>query len=348
MMKASVLYGIDDLRYVEDYSTPVLKDNEVMVKVKAAGICGSDVARVLKNGTYHFPTIIGHEFSGEICEVKDKKDDALIGKRVSVFPLKPCFECENCKQGDYEMCEHYDYLGSRCDGGFAEYVAVPKWNLCFLPDNISFESAAMFEPSSVAMHALRRSKMKIGDNIAIVGPGTIGIILCQLAKIAGAGHVFLIGRSNEKLDFARKMGIEDVFNSSEGNAENWIMSKTNNRGVDVALEGTGASASLELCLNIAKASGTVLAMGNPLSDITVSQKSYWKLLRKQLNVIGTWNSAYGTGKSDWQRVMKLVEQGSLHLDNLITHRLGLSELYKGIQMMADPKVYTNKVMIINE
>src|SRR5574344_1882626 len=161
MMKASVLYGIDDLRYVEDYSTPVLKDNEVMVKVKAAGICGSDVARVLKNGTYHFPTIIGHEFSGEICEVKDKKDDALIGKRVSVFPLKPCFKCESCKQGDYEMCEHYDYLGSRCDGGFAEYVAVPKWNLCFLPDIISFESAAMFEPSSVAMHALGRSKMKI-------------------------------------------------------------------------------------------------------------------------------------------------------------------------------------------
>src|SRR5574344_3149512 len=234
MMKASVLYGIDDLRYVEDYSTPVLKDNEVMVKVKAAGICGSDVARVLKNGTYHFPTRRSSDLSGEICEVKDKKDDALIGKRVSVFPLKPCFECENCKQGDYEMCEHYDYLGSRCDGGFAEYVAVPKWNLCFLPDCISFESAAMFEPSSVAMHALRRSGLKIGDSIAIVGPGTIGIILCQLAKIAGAGQVFLIGRSKEKLDFARKMGVEDVFNSSKGDVVTWLKERTAGAGVDVA------------------------------------------------------------------------------------------------------------------
>lgn len=347
-MKATVLYGINDLRYEANYPLPVLKDGEVLVKVRAAGICGSDVARVLKNGTYHFPTIIGHEFSGEVCAVKDTADDMLIGKRVSVFPLKPCFECDNCKQGRYEMCEHYDYLGSRCDGGFAEFVAVPKWNLCFLPDNISFESAAMFEPSAVAMHALRRSGLKIGDDIAIIGPGTIGIILCQLAKIAGADRVFLIGRSKEKLAFAQKMGVTDVFNSSEGNALEWIMQNTNNKGVDVALEGTGASASFEQCLNIAKASGTVLAMGNPLSDISVSQKAYWKLLRKQLNVVGTWNSSFGTSKSDWQRIMNLLAKGELQLDKLITHRLVLSDLYKGIQMMADKNVYTNKVMIIND
>src|SRR5574344_126460 len=347
-MKATVLYGIDDLRYVDDYPAPVLKAGEVMVHVKAAGLCGSDVARVLKNGTYHFPTMIGHEFSGEICGTFDDEDSSLIGKRVSVFPLKPCMTCDNCRQGRYEMCEHYDYLGSRCDGGFAEYVAVPKWNLCFLPDCISFESAAMFEPSSVAMHALRRSGLKIGDSIAIVGPGTIGIILCQLAKIAGAGQVFLIGRSKEKLDFARKMGVEDVFNSSKGDVVTWLKERTAGAGVDVALEGTGAPASLELCLNITKASGTLLAMGNPLSDISLSQQAYWKLLRKQICVVGTWNSSYGTSISDWQKIMKLVANQSLTLEPLITHRLALSELYQGIKMMADPKVYTNKVMIIND
>jgi L-iditol 2-dehydrogenase len=346
-MKATVLYGIDDLRYVDDYPVPVLKAGEVMVRVKAAGICGSDVPRVLKNGTYHFPTIIGHEFAGVVDDVHDDCDRGLIGKRVSVFPLKPCMECDNCRQGRYEMCEHYDYLGSRCDGGFAEFVAVPKWNLCFLPDNISFESAAMFEPSSVAMHALHRSGLKIGDSIVIVGPGTIGMILCQLARIAGAGQVFLIGRSNEKLDFARSMGIDHVFNSSEGDATEWILSHTEGRGADVTLEGTGASASLELCLNMTKASGTLLAMGNPLSDISISQKTYWKLLRKQISVIGTWNSSYGTSVSDWQKIMELVSSGSLLLEPLITHRLTLPELYQGIKMMADKSVYTNKVMIIN-
>jgi L-iditol 2-dehydrogenase len=346
-MKATVLYGINDLRYETDYPLPVLKDGEVLVKVRAAGICGSDVARVLKNGTYHFPTIIGHEFSGEVCAVKDETDNKLIGKRVSVFPLKPCFECDNCKQGRYEMCEHYDYLGSRCDGGFAEFVAVPKWNLCFLPDNISFESAAMFEPSAVAMHALLRSGLQVGDDIAIIGPGTIGIILCQLARIAGAGRVFLIGRSNDKLNFAQQMGVGYVFNSSEGDAVEWIMQNTNNKGVDVALEGTGASASFELCLNIAKASGTLLAMGNPLSDMSVSQKAYWKLLRKQLTVVGTWNSSFGVGKSDWQRILDLLAAGNLQLEKLITHRLALPDLYDGIKMMADKNVYTNKVMIIN-
>lgn len=346
-MKANVLYGVGDLRFV-DVALPRCKEGEVLVKVRAAGICGSDVARVFTTGTYHFPTIIGHEFAGEVVETRDARHRHLSGKRVAVFPLKPCFTCCNCKEGKYELCLDYDYIGSRCDGGFAEYVAVPVWNLLCVPDTISMEAAAMLEPASVAMHALIRSRMRIGDAVAVIGPGTIGMILCRLAMIAGAKDVFLIGRSKEKLDFAVKYGIRNVCDSSVDDVKEWIDSLTGHKGVDIAVEGTGASSSMNLALDVVKSTGTILALGNPLDDMLLQKKAYWKILRKQLSLYGTWNSSYGTGRSDWTQVLDLLEKGRIDLEKLITHRLPLSELSKGLDIMKDKNTYSNKVMIINE
>lgn len=158
-MKANVLFGIGDLKYT-NIPLPRLKSDEVLVKVKAAGICGSDIARVFKTGTYHFPTVIGHEFSGVVSDIGSSTYLSWLGKRVSVFPLKPCFKCNNCKNKEYELCSNYDYLGSRCNGGFAEYVAVPVWNLLEIPDCVCYEEAAMLEPAAVALHALKRSGFK--------------------------------------------------------------------------------------------------------------------------------------------------------------------------------------------
>lgn len=346
-MKANVLYNIGELRCT-DIPKPILKSNEVLVKVRAAGICGSDVARVFKTGTYSFPTIIGHEFSGEVCEVKEKGDSLWIGKRVSVFPLKPCFQCSNCKRGTYELCANYDYLGSRCDGGFAEYVAVPIWNLLEIPDTVDFETAAMMEPASVAMHALRQSNFKKGDTVAVIGPGTIGMILCRLLLLFGAKKVWLIGRSQVKLDFAQKYGIKDTFNSTLSDAAQWIQEQAEGDGIDIVFEGTGAPASLNMGLDIVKSSGEIIALGNPISDMVLNKKSYWKLLRKQLHICGTWNSRFGTSDNDWNGVMSLLKTRELDLSSLITHRLSLDELLTGLNIMRDNTIYSNKVMIIND
>ena len=346
-MKANVLFDINDLRYV-DVPIPTLQPGEALIKVRAAGICGSDVARVFTTGTYHFPTIIGHEFAGEVYEVKDKEDSHWIGKRVAVFPLKPCFHCENCRQGIYELCSHYDYLGSRCDGGFAEYVAVPVWNLLELPVEIDFESAAMMEPVSVAMHALRQSRFKAGDTVAVIGPGTIGLILCKLALLSGAQRVFLIGRTPEKLKFAQQYGIHDTCNSTTDDVKQWIDSQTNGRGVDIMFEGTGASRSLEYGLDMVKPSGVIVALGNPLGDISLSKASYWKIMRKQLSVHGTWNSRFGTSDSDWEKVKTLLQSGQLDLRPLITHRLPMAKLQEGLEIMCNPSVYSNKIMLLND
>ena len=346
-MKAHVLYGIGDLRYVE-IPEPQLHEGEVLVRVKASGICGSDVARVFKTGTYHFPTIIGHEFAGEVCKVSNSCQSHLLGKRVGVFPLKPCFKCENCRNEMYELCTNYDYLGSRCDGGFGEYVAVPEWNLIELPETISFPTAAMLEPASVAMHALSLSGFKEGDIIAIIGPGTIGMILCRLAQIAGARKVILIGRSQPKLDFAKRYGIEYVINSKTDNAIEKVMQLTDGHGVDVAFEGTGASASMNLCLNIVRHSGNILALGNPHGDMQLDKASYWKLLRHQLKIFGTWNSRYGTKDSDWAKIVSLLTDNGIDLESLITHRLNFDQLIHGLNVMQDDRIYSNKVMLINK
>ena len=155
-MKAYVLHHIDGLKY-EDCPMPDCPQGWAIVKVMAAGICSSDIPRIYTKGTYHFPTIPGHEFSGIVESVASTVDEHFIGKHVGVFPLIPCRECEQCKKKNYGMCSHYDYIGSRRNGAFAEYVAAPIWNLIPIADNIPFSLAAMLEPLSVALHAIKHS-----------------------------------------------------------------------------------------------------------------------------------------------------------------------------------------------
>ena len=128
---------------LEERPIPVPGSGEVLVKIAACGVCGSDVGRIMNGGAYHYPLVPGHEFAGTVVEVGPDTDPALVGKNVAVFPLLPCMKCSECASGHYNVCKSYNYFGSRCDGGYAEYVAVPAWNLVFLPDTLSPVLAAM-------------------------------------------------------------------------------------------------------------------------------------------------------------------------------------------------------------
>ena len=156
-MKALVLNDVGKLT-VKDVPVPKVGDDEVLVKVGACGICGSDIPRVYRDGAHVMPLVIGHEFAGTVAED---------GRRVGVFPLIPCMKCECCRNRKYEMCSNYSYLGSRRDGGFAEYVAVPKWNLIDLPESVTMEQAAMLEPMAVAVHAIRQVKPSADDTVVV-------------------------------------------------------------------------------------------------------------------------------------------------------------------------------------
>ena len=341
-MKALNLHGIGDLRY-EDVPMPRRSDGEVLMKIRAVGICGSDIPRVFKKGTYHFPTVIGHEFAGEIVEAEDA---SLIGRGASVFPLLPCGKCEACRTEHYAQCSCYDYYGSRRDGAMAEYLAVKRENLCMMPEGVSYEEAAMCEPTAVAIHAFRKSGAGIGDTILIYGIGTIGLILAQWARTAGVRNIVLVGRTDDKVEFAKKLGFPLAMNGKEESPEKLVQRVTDGRGADACIEGTGESEPWEACIRCARNYGTVVSMGNPVGEMGLSQDGYWKILRKELRIVGTWNSSFGRKEDDWLEAVRAMQDQRLDLQNLITHRFSLAEYKEAFSLMRERREMYCKVMFV--
>jgi L-iditol 2-dehydrogenase len=338
------LHGIGDLRY-EEVPVPAIGPDEVLLEVRAAGICGSDIPRVFEKGTYHFPTIPGHEFAGVIVAA-NPGDEALLGKKAAVFPLIPCGKCAACQIGEYPQCSDYDYYGSRRDGAFAEYIAVKKWNLVFVPESVSFESAAMCEPCAVAVHALSQAGISLGDTVAIFGAGTIGLLAAQAARGWGAAQVVLADVDPKKLDFARELGFRHTVNTKVDDPAEYVRKITDGRGADVALEAAGVSASVEGCLKTAKTFGKVVLMGNPAKNMDIPQKAYWEILRKQLFLKGTWNSSYNDAHNDWRLAVKCMEPGVFDLDKLITHRFNFSDCNKAFELARMREEFYVKIMFI--
>ena len=318
-MKAYVLHGIGDLRY-EDWPKPELRPGWALVKVLAAGICSSDIPRIFTKGTYHFPTIPGHEFCGRVEAVHDGGDSGWVGKRVGVFPLIPCRKCPSCQQGQYETCGHYDYLGSRRDGGFAEYAAVPVWNLIELPDTVSDIQGALLEPAAVALHAVKRAEIAAGDSVCVVGTGAIGLLAGQWAKLLGAGRVAVKGRNEAKRKLVQDCGLE-------------YLVKTDGEQFDRVVEAVGSEAALTEGIQLAAPGGRLVLMGNPDGPRTISQDIYWRILRKQLTLTGTWNSSFGIEDSDWTQALMAMAEGKLRTEAVASHVLSGVELMKGLEMM---------------
>ena len=325
-MKCANLHGINDLRY-EDMPMPECQEDEVLVQVMNCGICGSDIPRVYSKGTYHFPTVIGHEFSGMVVMDPQKE---LEGRKVAIFPLLPCFQCESCKQGNYATCEHYDYYGSRRDGGMSQYIAVKRWNLIFVPDNVSYIEAAMCEPVSVARHAVSKLNIKKGDSLLVSGAGPIGIIVGQWAKSFGAENVYYFDVDERKIEFCKKFGFLEY---------------TKGTRINCVLEGTGYADALSRCLDAVEPGGRMVLMGNPAGDVSMSQCTYWHILRKELTVYGTWNSSYNERQNDWVESIQAMSENKVDVLPLVTHTYDLSECVEAFEMMRSRTEFYNKVML---
>ncbi len=346
-MKSAVLHAIGDIRY-EDVPIPKPNDGEALIRVRTAGVCGSDIPRVMKKGTYSFPLIPGHEFAGEVVEIRgDPKNNVKIGDKVAVFPLIPCGKCPYCQIGEYAQCDDYDYLGSRRNGGFAEYVVAPLDNLVLVPDNVDFECSAMTEPASVALHAIRRTGIDVGDNVVILGAGTIGLILAQWAKICGAGRVFITDIEKDKLKVAMELGFKDCINSAIEDPVEKVIEETNHRGADIAIEAAGTAVTFEQSLRITRKLGKVILMGNISGDVVIPEKTASMILRSQLTIYGTWNSSISVvPKNEWQTALRFMSSGELKLKPLITHRFDLSEVNKAFDMMYNKREFFNKVIFV--
>ena len=354
-MKAWVLEGIGDIR-LENIDKPVPGENEVLVNVRAAGICGSDVPRTYDTGAHKMPLIIGHEFSGI---VEDDATSKWSGKSVGIFPLIPCRKCGPCQSGHYEMCRSYSYIGSRRNGAFAEYVTVPAWNLIELPESVPFEEAAMLEPMSVAVHAMKiglgsKESISVAEKnnkkIVVCGLGTIGLLLVQFLIEAGFKNLYLIGNKELQKNLAEKIGVpaERICDNKKEDAAQWLAQKTG--GADGYFECVGRNESISLAVDSVAPGGRVILVGNPYSDISFSRNTYWKILRNQLTILGTWNSSFlGAGTSDdWHYVLDRLESKRINPSVLITHRYPIEKLDTGLNIMKNKTEEYCKIMVINE
>ncbi len=341
-MRAWVLEGINDLR-LEDVPEPVLKspedDNKVILKVKAAGICGSDIQRVFKTGAYHHPLIPGHEFSGEVVETGKNVTNAFKGMRAGVFPLIPCMECDQCRIKMYQRCAKYDYLGSRSDGGFAEYVKVPEVNLIPIPDNVSYEAAAMLEPLSVAVHAIKKGMpLNTGKREAtVIGLGTIGLFISVF--LSHNGYIVKgLGNREDRRKLFTGLGFPEEDYSPVDSVE-----KTDS---PLIFECVGKPEAYEKAVKIAPPGGSIISVGNPLSDMTLKKEVYWKILRSELTIRGTWNSSFTRDKDDdWHFVLNALSGEWIDPEKMISHVLPFEGLMEGLEIMRDKKEPYTKILI---
>jgi len=346
-MRALVLHAVGDAR-LEQVPRPVPKPGEALVRVAFCGVCGSDIPRTFVHGTYHFPTICGHEFAGTIEECGADMRSFAPGDRVAVFPLLWCGRCPACEEGKFVQCSDYDYLGSRRDGAFAQFVAVPERNLLRVPEGVSLEEAAMTEPAAVALHALRRvGESLLGQTVAIFGAGPIGLMVAQWARVMGAFQVVLFDLVPEKLALARKMGFPHAYDVRETTPDSAIGSLTEGQGADVCIEAAGVAPTTLQALALARRGGRVVLLGNPSGDVTLSASLISQLMRREVSILGTWNSDYNAAgnRDDWRAVLEAMAAKAIDLRPLITHKILLDEAFAALRMMRDQSEFFSKVLV---
>jgi L-iditol 2-dehydrogenase len=341
-MKAVRLYKPGDLR-TEDIPVPEIKDDEVLIRVMAVGVCGSDIPRVLSYGAHVSPLVIGHEFSGRIEKAGKKAGGFSVGDRVTVPPLVPCEKCKWCQMGEYSLCEDYNYYGSRCDGAMAEYVAVKVTNLLRLPPEISCEDAAAMDPCANALHAMTRSDFTSGESVVIYGAGPIGLFALQYAKKNGASKIIAVDVWPEKLQIAASLGADVIINGRDGDVAKKVRDETGG-GANVAIDFSGVPASQSGCIHCVAKLGRVVLLGISHKGLELSEKEVDMIMRGQLDLRGSWNSfTRPFPGSDWTGSIELMKNGA-SAEKIISHRLSLDEAPGIFEKIAAGGFFFNKIM----
>lgn len=347
-MKAAVLYGNEDLRYT-DYPEPEVRPGTVKVKVQASGICGSDVPRVLHNGAHFYPVVLGHEFAGDIVEIGEGVDGLAVGDTVSGVPLVPCMKCDDCQNGNFALCRHYSFIGSREQGSFAEYVVLPQRNAVKYDSAIPYEQAAMFEPSTVALHGLFCNGYQGGGTVAVLGGGTIGLFTAQWAKIFGAKQVVVFDVVLSRLELAKRLGADACVNSGNDGFLEEAMSLTGGKGYDYVFETAGNTVTMQMAFELAANKARVCFIGTPHVDMTFTPKLWENLNRKEFLLTGSWMSysAPFPGK-EWELTAHYFATGQLKFDpELIYRTFPLSEADKAFALYKTPGEVKGKIMLVN-
>lgn len=348
IMKAAVLLANMDMRY-QECAMPELKPDSVVVRVAASGICGSDIPRFFNNGVHFYPIVLGHEFSGEVVETGKDVKRVKIGDRVSGAPLLPCMQCEDCQQGNYSLCKHYSFIGSRQQGSNAEYVVIPERNAIVFDKSIPFERGAMFEPSTVALHGVLQCDYKGGGTVAILGGGTIGLFTMQWARLLGAKQTVVFDISPERLSLAKRMGAELVLDTRESDFMDKAMDFTHG-GFDYVFETAGAAPTMKMSYALAKNKAHLCFIGTPHADLTFTPSEWENLNRKEFRMTGSWMSysAPFPGK-EWTMTAEYYADGRLCFDEgLIGARYPMEKAQEAFMLFRTPGAVKGKILLMNE
>ncbi len=328
-MKAAVFHGAYDMR-VEEYEKPVPKPTEVLIKVGACGVCGSDVHIFQgdQGSTSTEPPLIqGHEFAGQIVALGSEVTNWKVGERVSADPADNCNECFYCSNGMMSHCENMRAIGTNVDGGFAEYVVVPARLLHRLAENVTFVEGAMAEPLACCINGIDRSDIKAGDNVVVYGGGAIGLLLMQLAKRRGASRVILVEPMPDKRVMAEKLGAAFTINPMEERVAD-ALKKQGIDHVQVVIETCGLKSTSEEAMEIVDRQGTVVLFAVTAVDNVIGLKTY-NLFQREITVKGSFCSPYDMGRA--------VEMINAHAIDVTTMLAGLESLEELPGILADPK-----------
>ncbi|MFN3492292.1 MAG: alcohol dehydrogenase catalytic domain-containing protein [Anaerolineales bacterium] len=285
-MKAVRFVGVNQALEMQDIPTPEIGERDILVKVKAAGICHSDAHyRAGISPVKPVPLTLGHEVAGVVEKIGKQATNVKVGDRVCLHYNITCGDCYHCSTGNDQFCEKVLMLGHYANGGYAEYIAVPARNAICLPDEIPFEQGAtLMCASATALHALKKSRIKAGEKVAIFGAGGLGQSAIQLAKAFGAIEVYAVDINQDKLNLAKEYGAVPV-NAKQVNPVDEIKKLTNNKGVDVAIEMIGLSQTMKQAIQIAGVMGRVVIVG--LSSQPIEVNTYTEILGNEVELIGS-------------------------------------------------------------
>jgi L-iditol 2-dehydrogenase len=320
-MKAAVLTDNRCLQ-VEERPLPSLNGDDYIVRIWGTGLCNSDIFRAWDNGAYFYPIVLGHEMCGEIVSGGPVGNALQPGTKVVIFPLIPCKKCSACKEQRWAQCRQYSYYGSRCDGGFQEYLAVKSWNVVPVPGDDFSIAFSLCEPVAVAIHASRALPEEMeGKQVIVIGAGVIGLSIAIQCQSQGA-IVSIVDRNEFKIKLANEAGIQGLLPEQISDSSSCF---------DYIIEATGAVSSFLHSLKLVKSNGTVVWVGNIHGDLKISKQEVSSLLRREITIKGVWNSVFRGGiRDDWGHALSFIQTQPI-VKRFISHKIPIEELGSTIE-----------------
>ncbi len=344
MTRAAVLHGPLDVR-IEDLPDHEPGPGEILLDVMAVGICGSDLHTYLNGGIggtmVTGPLILGHEASGRVARIGAGAEGAFrIGQPVAIDPAIHCGECERCLAGQQHLCTHMQFIGLfPRHGALRTQMVHPAAQCVPLPDGMDAITGALLEPLGVALHATRLARIGIDEDVLILGCGAIGLLLIQLARLAGAGRIFVADQHQWRLDMAREFGADVTVNANQDDIVGYVHDATGQRGVDVAIESAWVADTADQCVEATRPGGRVVIVGIPAEDAMTMRASTAR--RKELSILMSrrMNHVY-TASID------LVRRGKVNLERLATHRFPLDQTAQALATAANYQDGVVRAMVL--